>query len=150
MEFRLAFLHYQRKNEYQRRNDAQVADMLMFIFCATGISKLTDESRQKIMGIARDEKDRLFNLMSLFGKKPETEKEKRQREADHLAGQQAYAGALASLGKFGSLDQLNAAISALNETIQENIVDKKVIQSDGKNISGNINGVNTGTGKSDN
>lgn len=124
VEFRLAFLHYERKNEYRRRTDAQMADMLSFIFCAVGISKITDESRKKIMDIARDETDQLFNLLSLVGKKPETEKEKRQREANHLAGQQAYAGALASLGKFSSLDQLSAAISALNETIQENIGQK--------------------------
>lgn len=136
VEFRLAFLHYERKNEYQRRNDAQMADMLSFIFCAVGISKITDESRKKIMDIARDEKDRLFNLMSLVGEKPEIEKEKRQREENHLAGQQAYAGALASLGKFGSFDQLSAAISALNETIQNSMDQNATDRKDNQNLAG--------------
>lgn len=135
MEFRLAFLHYQRKNEYQRRNSAQMADMLSFIFCAVGIDKLTNESRNKIMDIARDEKEYLFNLLSLAGKTPETEKEKRKREENHLAGQQAYASALASLGKFSSIDQLSAAISALNETIQNNMDQNTVEQKNFQNTA---------------
>lgn len=132
-EFRLAFLHYQRKNEYRRRTDAQMADMLSFIFCAVGISKITDESRNKIMDIARDEKNQLFNLLSLAGKKLETEKEKQRREENHLAGQKAYASALASLGAFSSLDQLSAAISALNETIQDSVAQNSAAN---KNVAG--------------
>lgn len=136
-EFRLAFLHYERRNEYNRRNDAQVVDLLMGIFFATGISKLTDDSRQKTMEYAREERERIYNMMSLMGKRPETEKEKREREANHLAGQQAYAEALAGLGKFNSLDQLNAAITALNETIHESAIQnnpsqRSADQKDGK------------------
>lgn len=102
----------------------------MGIFFATGISKLTDDSRQKTMDYARAERERIYNMMSLMGKKPETEKEKREREANHLAGQQAYAEALVGLGKFNSLDQLYAAITALNETIHESAAQNSPAQRD--------------------
>lgn len=108
-----------RKNEYRRHYDAWVGDALMGIFVAVGMRAISEDSRKKYLDNLDRQLSRLGDMLALVSVKTESESERKKREDNHVAGQASYAQALASLGNFDSLDQLEAAITALNETIRE-------------------------------
>lgn len=132
VEFRLAMCAYANKNEYRRQYDFWLSEVLLDIFFAASAKSVTEDSRNRCMNRLGDERSRLYNLLSLAGGKKESAVERRKREEEHLSAQASYATALAGLGNFGSFEQLEAAITALNETIREN-------------QGGNSNGADSGT-----
>lgn len=123
---------YAPKNEYRRKYDSWMGDVLMNILFAAGVGKISEDSKQRQLGNLDNSLTRIGKLLSLMGSHPESESERKKREDDHVSAQAGYATALASLGSFGSFDQLEAAIVALNQTITEN-------------HSRNSNGSDTGT-----
>ena len=119
MEFRLASLAYAAGNEYKRHYDFLVGDVLLAILTASAIGKASEESRKKCVEQLSSNLERLRGMLSLATVRHESESEKKAREKVHVSAQESYAKTLASLGSFNSVDQLQAAITALNETIRE-------------------------------
>ena len=120
IEFRLAMWGYAKKNEYRRQYDSWVGDTLMGILFAIGVGKISEDSRRRYLGSLDNSLTRIGALLSLVGSRPESETERKKKEEEHTSAQAGYVTALAKLGKFGSFDQLEAAIVALNETIKKN------------------------------
>ncbi len=120
IEFRLAMWSYTQKNAYRRQYDSWVGDVMMSLLFVAGAGKISEDVSKKCLGNLNKSLMRIGNLLSLRESKQETESESKKRENDHISVQTRYATALARLGSFGSIDQLEAAIVALNQTISEN------------------------------
>lgn len=119
VEFRLATLHRLKLNSIQRQHEFFLGRMLTTILFAVGIGKITDQSRDNIIKEGTKSLERIFDLLDLQSRTPQTEREEKEQREKIAANQKEYLKTLQSVGKFNSLEQLAGAVTALNETIKE-------------------------------
>lgn len=117
VEFRLAMLHSVTLVEYRRQRDVLVGNTLLGIYLATSLSKFTDDCREKNAKYTGEKQASLFDMLDPFGS-PKKTKEQKKDDMKLADAQAKYIETLASAGKFNSPDQIRAALSALNATIQ--------------------------------
>lgn len=116
-EFRLAMMHSIKMVEYKRQSDALLGSTLLGIYLATSLEKFTDEARQKRAKEVGEHQASLFEMLDPLGTPKKTVREK--KDDTKLAQAQAkYLETLASVGTFNSPEQIKAALTALNQTIQ--------------------------------
>lgn len=118
-EFRLLEIHIARNLEYRRHYDARLMQTLLGVFYSVATGTLTDDSRDKTMKNAEDAINLLRSMLAPFGEKHVSVKEEREKENRRMSSLAETAKMMGSLGSFKSLDELRAAIFAMNQSIEQ-------------------------------